>query len=74
MKNWLTNYFTRKDTRWGFWKEDMKIYLVYTGVMLGVCYGYQKYLDWKDRKETESRIEKTVLNNEDLMNYINEED
>lgn len=74
MKNWLVNYFTRKDTRWGFWKEDMKVYLIYTGVMLGVYYGYQKYLDWKDRERTETRIKEAVENNYDLNEYMKEED
>lgn len=74
MIKWLKSYYTRKDTRWGFWKEDMKWYLIYTGVMLGVCYGYQKYLDWKDRKETEKHIKEAVENNYELNEYMKEED
>lgn len=74
MKNWLVNYFTRKDTRWGFWKEDMKVYLIYTGVMLGVYYGYQKFLDWKDKEETKRNIKEAIKNNEELQEYINSED
>jgi hypothetical protein len=74
MKNWLTNYFTRKDTRWGFWKEDMKITLVCYGVMFVAYYGYEKYLDLKNRKETDKRIIEAVENNDELQAYMNEED
>lgn len=74
MIKWLKNYYTRKDTRLGFWKEDMKITLVCYGVTLGAYYGYNKYLDWKDRKETEKNIVEAVENNEELQTYINEKD
>jgi hypothetical protein len=74
MMNWLKRYYTRRDTRLGFWKEDMKITLVCYGITLGACYGYNKYLDWKDRKETENRIKEAWENNDELQAYMNEED
>ena len=74
MMNWLKAYYTRMDTRLGFWKEDMKISLITTGVMLGVAYGYQKFLDWKDKEETKRNIKEAIKNNEELQEYINSED
>lgn len=74
MMNRLKAYFTRKDTRFGFWKVDVKIALIYTGVMLGIYYGYQKFLDWKDKEETKRNIKEAIKNNEELQEYINSED
>lgn len=74
MKKWLVNYYTRKDTRWGFWKEDLKLNLIGVGITLAFCAGCKMVLDWKDKRETEKSIKEAIEGNEELVKYINEED
>lgn len=73
MTNWLKRYYSRKDTRVNFMLEDLKINLICITVMAVAYYGYNKYLDYKDRKETEMKIDEAIKGNEELMKYINED-
>ena len=73
---WLKNYFTRKDTRWEFWKEDMKLSLMCYAIIFGIFgayYGREKYLDWKDKRETQKRLEDSKIINEMLRDYCERE-
>ncbi len=74
MFKWIKSYYTRKDTRVNFMLEDLKLNLIGISVIAVAYYGYNKYLDWKDRKETEKRIEEAIEKNDELQKYINEED
>ena len=74
MMNWLKKYYTRRDTRINFMLEDLKLNLIGVGIMLAFCGGCKLYLDWKDKKATETRIMEATSNNEELQAYMNEED
>lgn len=73
MMNWLKKYYTRRDTRINFWLEDLKLNLIGVGIMLAFCEGRKLYLDWKDKKSTESRIKEAISNNDELQSYLNED-
>lgn len=73
MMNWLKKYYTRRDTRINFWLEDLKLNLIGVGIMLAFCEGCKLYLDWKDKKSTESRIKEAISNNDELQSYLNED-
>ncbi len=71
MIKWLKGYYTRKDSRLGFMKEDLKLNLIGVSVMLAL-YGIGKLvLDYIDKKKTEKRIVKSI--NKKLKAYVKEE-
>lgn len=72
MIKWLKEYYTRKDSRIGFWKEDLKLNLISVGVILALCVGCKLVLDLKDRMDTKKRIEES--DNEKLIKYMKSED
>lgn len=58
----LKGYFTRKDTRWGFFKEDLKITLVTYAVMAAGVYVWSKI----EEKKTNETLEQEVTEAEEF--------
>ena len=46
----LKGYFTRKDTRWGFFKEDLKITLATYAIMAAGYYVWSKIEEKKSNE------------------------
>lgn len=74
MIKWLKSYYTRKDTRWGFMCEDMRINLISAGVVLAFYAGYNLYLNREDKRKTNNHVIESIFKNDELMNYINKKD
>ena len=58
----LKGYFTRKDTRWGFFKEDLKITLVTYAVMSAGVYVWSKI----EEKKTKEMLEQEATEAEEF--------
>lgn len=58
----LKGYFTRKDTRWGFFKEDLKITLVTYAVTAAGLYVWSKI----EEKKTDKMLEQEVTEAEEF--------
>lgn len=58
----LKGYFTRKDTRWKFFKEDLKITLVAYAIMVVGYYVWTKLED----KKTNGMLEQEVTEVEEV--------
>lgn len=56
----LKNYFTRTDTRWGFFKEDLKITLCIYAVSAAVGAGLYLMDKKKNEKKDEELVEEEV--------------
>lgn len=52
----LKGYFTRKDTRWGFYKEDLKITLVTYAVIAAGYYVWTKIEEKKTNEMHEQEV------------------